>query len=234
MTHSARSAERLPYEPTAPDLAAASTRFRATVAYDGTDFNGWQTQPFGNTVQDLLEKRLTNILGAQVHIAGSGRTDAGVHALAQVFHFDLPEAGGNGRVVAAGASPEAAAATLERCLVGLPENTHPLPAAIRVLSVRPAPANFHSRGWNLGKRYVYTVQEGLGCPLSARYRWALGRGKVLDLARMREAAALLLGAHRPPTRTTRHAPPTSHSHHRPRTPPSHWHHPPLTSTSHAP
>ena len=196
MTHSARSAERLPYEPTAPDLASASTRFRATVAYDGTDFNGWQTQPFGNTVQDLLEKRLTNILGAQVHIAGSGRTDAGVHALAQVFHFDLPEAGGNGRVVAAGASPEAAAATLERCLVGLPENTHPLPAAIRVLSVRPAPADFHSRGWNLGKRYVYTVQEGLGCPLSARYRWALGRGKVLDLARMREAprGVLVLGA----------------------------------------
>ena len=228
MTHSARSAERLPYEPTAPDLAAASTRFRATVAYDGTEFNGWQTQPFGNTVQDLLEKRLTNILGAQVHIAGSGRTDAGVHALAQVFHFDLPEAGGNGQVVAAGASPEAAAATLERCLVGLPENTHPLPAAIRVLSVRPAPADFHSRGWNLGKRYVYTVHEGLGCPLSARYRWALGRGKVLDLARMREAAALLLGAHRTPR-----APPRMHPA-LPLAPPATHADLPLTLTSHSP
>ena len=128
MTHSARSAERLPYQPTAPpdcatpDRSTASTRFRATVSYDGTDFNGWQTQPGGNTVQDLLEKRLTSILGAQVHIAGSGRTDAGVHAQAQVFHFDLPEAGGHGRVVAAGASPESAAASLQRCLVGLPEN----------------------------------------------------------------------------------------------------------------
>ena len=70
-----------------------------------------------------------------------------------------------------------------------------LPATIRVLSVQPAPADFHSRGWNLGKRYVYTVQEGLGCPFSARYRWALGRGKVLDLGRMTEAAALLLGEH---------------------------------------
>ena len=200
MTHSARSAERLPYQPTAPpdcatpDRSTASTRFRATVSYDGTDFNGWQTQPGGNTVQDLLEKRLTSILGAQVHIAGSGRTDAGVHAQAQVFHFDLPEAGGHGRVVAAGASPESAAASLQRCLVGLPENNS-LPATIRVLSVRPAPADFHSREWNLGKRYVYTVQEGLGCPFSARYRWALGRGKVLDLGRMAEAAALLLGEH---------------------------------------
>ena len=61
--------------------------------------------------------------------------------------------------------------------------------------MQPAPADFHSRGWNLGKRYVYTVQEGLGCPFSARYRWALGRGKVLDLGRMAEAAALLLGEH---------------------------------------
>ena len=129
-----------------------------------------------------------------MHIAGSGRTDAGVHARAQVFHFDLPEAGGHGRVVAAGASPESAAASLQRCLVGLPENNS-LPATIRVLSVRPAPADFHSREWNLGKRYVYTVQEGLGCPFSARYRWALGRGKVLDLDRMAEAAALLLGEH---------------------------------------
>ncbi len=61
--------------------------------------------------------------------------------------------------------------------------------------MQPAPADFHSRGWNLGKRYVYTVQEGLGCPFGARYRWALGRGKVLDLGRMAEAAALLLGEH---------------------------------------
>ena len=196
MAHSARSAERLPYRPTAtpPDCTTPSTRFRATVSYDGTDFAGWQTQPDGNTIQDVLEKRLSIALGSQVHIAGSGRTDAGVHARAQVFHFDLPEGGGSGRVVAAGASRESAAFSLQQCLVGLPENNS-LPATIRVLAVQTAPADFHSRNSCLGKRYVYTVQEGLGCPFSSRYRWALGRDKVLDIGRMAEAAALLVGEH---------------------------------------
>ena len=181
-----RSSERQPYRPSTSDGATLSARFKAVVAYDGTDFAGWQTQPDGNTLQDLIETRLTNMLGAHVHIAGSGRTDAGVHARAQVFHFDLPEGGGSGRVVALGASPEAAAASLQRALVGLPENTS-LPATLRVLSVRPAPADFHAREWCLGKRYVYSVQEGLGSPFSSRYCWALGRGKVLDVDRMAEA-----------------------------------------------
>eukprot|EP01043_Picozoa_sp_COSAG02_P020308 COSAG02_NODE_999_length_15328_cov_8.086360_2_plen_337_part_00 len=68
-------------------------RFRAVVQYDGTDFEGWQTQPNGKTIQDELEKRLGSILlgrGKRLAVAGSGRTDAGVHAKAQVFHFECP------------------------------------------------------------------------------------------------------------------------------------------------
>lgn len=84
----------------APDPAHATRlrlegeqRFRAIVQYDGTDFEGWQTQPNGRTIQDELEKRLGSVLlgrGKRLAVAGSGRTDAGVHAKAQVFHFECP------------------------------------------------------------------------------------------------------------------------------------------------
>jgi len=62
----------------------------AVVSYDGTDWSGWQTQAHGKTVQDALEARLSGLLRGQITIAGAGRTDAGVHAKAQRFHFDLP------------------------------------------------------------------------------------------------------------------------------------------------
>ena len=68
-------------------------RFRAVVQYDGTDYDGWQTQPHGRTIQDELEQRLGSVLlgrGKRIAVAGSGRTDAGVHATAQVFHFECP------------------------------------------------------------------------------------------------------------------------------------------------
>jgi tRNA pseudouridine38-40 synthase len=63
-------------------------RWRCECRYDGTDFCGWQSQSNGNSIQDFIEKRLAVIFGEAVRIHGSGRTDAGVHALGQVFHFD--------------------------------------------------------------------------------------------------------------------------------------------------
>jgi tRNA pseudouridine38-40 synthase len=164
----------------------------ATVAYDGTEFAGWQTQPHGRTIQDVLERRLSKMLGATVLIAGSGRTDAGVHARGQVFHFDLP-AGGRSRLLAGNETLEAAAARLQRALGGVSENSG-LPPSVQVLSVRPAPPRFHAREACLGKRYVYTVDEGAGCPFSVRFRWPLG-GRALDLRAMQAAAALLVGEH---------------------------------------
>ena len=66
------------------------SRWKCVVAYDGGPFHGWQSQESGNTVQDLIEARLKGIFGARLRIEGSGRTDSGVHAHAQVFHFDAP------------------------------------------------------------------------------------------------------------------------------------------------
>lgn len=174
-------------------------RFRATVAYDGTDFEGWQTQPSGRTVQDALESRLSKMLSVPVQIAGSGRTDAGVHARGQCFHFELPEGARCPGVlppaldVCDGVWHDAAAAALERALSGLSENTG-LPPSIQVLTVAPAAPDFHAKESRVGARYSYSVVEGSGCPLSARYRWAIGR-RTLDVARMAEAAALLRGEH---------------------------------------
>ncbi len=101
-----RSGRRLKRQGTpAPSKAAAGftkgvrvrlegeQRFRAVVQYDGTDYDGWQTQPHGRTIQDELEQRLGSVLlgrGKRLAVAGSGRTDAGVHAAAQVFHFECP------------------------------------------------------------------------------------------------------------------------------------------------
>lgn len=173
-------------------------RLRGLVAYDGTAFSGWQTQPSGNGVQDVLETRLTRMFGGRVYVAGSGRTDKGVHAKAQLFHFEVPEASESAAkpvppiAKALAESDEALAATLEQILAGPSSG---LPIDVQVLRVATAPAGFHARDSCTGKRYVYTVQEGAGTPQNARYRWVLGRGKRLDVERMAEAAALLVGTH---------------------------------------
>ena len=151
-------------------------RFKATCAYDGTDFRGWQSQRGGHTIQDFIEARLAVVFKKPVRIHGSGRTDAGVHATAQVFHFD--------------ADWPHPVAHLQRALrVGLP-------AGIQVARVVTAPADFHARYSATGKRYAYNLFIGWASPLEARYCWSLGeRARGLDLPAMRAAAAALLGEH---------------------------------------
>ena len=150
------------------------TRYRCLVAYDGTDFHGWQSQACGLAVQDFLEKRIAQIVREPVRVHGSGRTDSGVHAKAQCFHFDTHW--------------NYPAETLLRALhCGLP-------AGIHVYRATKAKDGFHARFSAKGKRYRYRIFQGFASPFDARYCWGLG-DKTLDVPAMERAAKLLLGVH---------------------------------------
>jgi tRNA pseudouridine38-40 synthase len=148
-------------------------RWKCVCAYDGTAFAGWQSQAGGTALQDVIEARLARILGVETRIHGSGRTDAGVHALGQVFHFDAAWRHGPHKLIAA-------------FRVGLP-------AAIQIRSVRPVPAGFHARFSATGKRYRYHLRRGEADPFSRSYCWSLY--KPVEVGAMAAAAAVLRGRH---------------------------------------
>jgi tRNA pseudouridine38-40 synthase len=151
--------------------------FKVTLAYDGTDFRGFQRQGTGagRTVQGTLEEALRRLSGGgHVGVAGAGRTDAGVHALGQVASFELPRAG----------EP----AALHRALNGL------LPEDLRVLAVEVAPAGFHARKSALSKLYRYELDCG-GVPLPQRRRFVAHVPWELEPGVVREVAALYRGRH---------------------------------------
>lgn len=150
------------------------SRWKCVVAYDGTKFQGWQSQPGGNSIQDALERRLKKIFNHDIRVHGSGRTDAGVHALGQVFHFDADWRHGPEKLLAAFANG--------------------LPAAIQVRSVRCVPAAFHARFSATGKIYFYNLHlDGRADPFAAPFCWSLPRRP--DVAAMRRAAKKLVGRH---------------------------------------
>lgn len=149
-------------------------RFKCVVAYDGTDFCGWQSQLGGGSIQDFIEFKLSSILGKPTRIHGSGRTDAGVHANGQVFHFDAIWKH----------SPEAMARAL--CAGNV--------QVVRVLSVEEVSDDFHARFSVEGKRYVYKISKGYAMPDLARYRWSLGNRKT-DVEKMISASKIFLGTH---------------------------------------
>lgn len=150
-----------------------TTRWKCVCAYDGTSFAGWQSQVGGLALQDVIEARVAQIFKTPLRIHGSGRTDAGVHALGQVFHFDA----------AWRHDPEKLLAAFR---VGLPPG-------IQIKSIRRAPATFHARFTAKGKRYVYHVHLGDADPFTRPYCWPVFR--PLDLAAMEAAAAELRGEH---------------------------------------
>jgi tRNA pseudouridine38-40 synthase len=148
-------------------------RWKCVCAYDGSGFSGWQSQAGGRAVQDAIEARLAQVLGAPVRTHASGRTDAGVHARGQVFHFDAVWRHG----------PEKLLAALR----------HRLSPAIQIKSVRPAPGSFHARFSATGKVYVYDLFLGDADPFTRPWCWPVARD--LDLAAMGKASALLRGRH---------------------------------------
>lgn len=157
------------------EAAAGAQRWKVICAYDGTAFAGWQSQAGGTAIQDVFEARLAQIAGGLVRIHASGRTDAGVHALAQVFHFDLPWRHG--------------ADKLARALrVGLPPT-------LQIKSVRAAAPDFHARFQATGKRYRYRIFWGDPDPFTRPFVWALERPQPPALAAMESVAAVLRGRH---------------------------------------
>lgn len=151
----------------------ATSRWRAVCAYDGTDFSGWQSQASRDAVQDRIEAALGQVLGTAPRIHGAGRTDAGVHARGQVFHFD-----------AAWSHP---AEALRRAC-----QTH-LPTSVRLRRLEAAAPDFHARHDARGKRYLYRIGCGEPDPLQVRYRWYPGR--PLDSTKLRAALPGLRGRH---------------------------------------
>ena len=149
-------------------------RWKCTCAYDGTDFDGWQRQPGGGAVQNHIQSALTQVFDFPLQLHGSGRTDAGVHARGQCFHFDAEWLH----------KPE----KLVRALHSI------LPTSIRIKSVKSVSDDFHARFSVSGKRYLYNYYLGRADPVDDRYVWAC-RDLPLDLKEMQVAADRLLGTH---------------------------------------
>ncbi len=157
-------------------------KLRLVIAYDGTGFQGFQSQSHGQTVQDTLEGVLARIVGERVIIHGSGRTDAGVHALGQTVHFELTSE--QARRLQRMEAPERWMAALNAWL----------PPSIRVLSVARATKNFHARFSASGKIYRYELWHAPVLPPHLYQRaWHL-YGK-LDHDMIRQLCSLIEGAH---------------------------------------
>lgn len=191
-------------------------RFKATVAYDGTDHNGWQSQPEGTTIQDTIERRLTSYLKRKIRIHAAGRTDAGVHARAQVFHFDLVSCelecppSSEKKTTRRKKNPvrEQEKSSHQQAENKINNNTMGkydkkltkilktgLPSSIAIRAVEEVPLSFHARESCTRKRYCYTICEDFANPFHARFCWSLGCTRQLDVALMQEAANKLVGEH---------------------------------------
>jgi tRNA pseudouridine38-40 synthase len=143
-------------------------RIKITLAYDGGGFHGWQVQPGSPTIQGALEEILSGMEGKPVHVAGSGRTDAGVHALAQVAAFSIEN--------------PIPPANLQRAVNRL------LPAAIRVLSVEEVASEFHPRFDTKAKTYEYRIVRSEVCSpfkwqYAHHYPYPLEEERMAKLAR---------------------------------------------------
>jgi tRNA pseudouridine38-40 synthase len=149
-------------------------RIKITVCYDGTDFHGWQVQPHVPTIQGAVQDVLAKIENAPVQVTGSGRTDAGVHALAQVAAFTLHN--------------PIPVANLRRAMNRL------LPAAIRILAVEEAAPDFHPIRHAVAKTYEYRIFRGEVCPPFER-RYLHHYPYPLDITRMEALASLFEGKH---------------------------------------
>ncbi len=150
-------------------------KLKLTIAYDGAPFEGWQSQTRGGAVQDVIEAALGKIAGRRIILRGAGRTDAGVHALAQCAHVEVPEDG---------LDPG-------EWLRALNGN---LPPTVRIMECVAVDERFHARFSAKGKIYRYLIRnQPVLPPLEVGRVWHEPR--LLDEDRVRDAAALFVGRH---------------------------------------
>jgi tRNA pseudouridine38-40 synthase len=151
-------------------------RVKLTIAYDGAPFAGWQSQAGGGTVQDFIEAALAKIAGQKISLHGAGRTDAGVHALGMIAHFDAP--------ATTRLAPSAWRSALNATL----------PPAVRILQATRAPKDFHARFDARGKIYRYEICTAHVLPPHRHRRaWHIPQG--LDVAVLRDTLQIFVGAH---------------------------------------
>lgn len=149
-------------------------KYKLTLSYDGTDYVGWQIQPNGTSIQGLVEEALNLLLKTQIRVMGAGRTDAGVHALAQTAHFTSEN--------------------LLDCAVVIRALNGMLPNDIRILDLCAAPTTFHAQRSACGKEYHYHLWLGpTVSPFVRRFRHHICHS--LDLNLLQEAAEQFVGTH---------------------------------------
>lgn len=151
------------------------TRWKITIEYDGSGFSGWQRQAHALSVQEVIETAIARFTGETPTVHVAGRTDAGVHALAQVAHFDLEKDVKQSEVMGA-------------------INFHVRPHPVALLNAEIVDADFHARHSAKARSYRYIIINRRGpLALMAGKAWHIPR--ALDIAPMQEAAALLIGKH---------------------------------------
>ena len=156
-------------------------RFRIDFAYDGTNFSGWARQPELRTVQGAMEEAISGLTRSEVELVVAGRTDAGVHATAQVAHFDLPERDKYGKEW--------------RCEDLVYRLNRMLDEDIRINAISIAPAFFHARFSALRRKYIYKIADGRR-QLEPLKRFDIATWyRDLDEKAMDNAAKLVLGEH---------------------------------------
>ena len=149
-------------------------RVKLTVAYDGTNYCGWQVQPNGISVQEVLNRELSQLLKEEIHTIGASRTDAGVHALGNVAVFDTEN-------------------RMPADRISLALNTR-LPQDIRIQESREVPAEFHPRFCETRKTYEYRILNRK-FPDPTRRLYSYFYYYPLDVDLMRKAAQYLIGEH---------------------------------------
>jgi len=151
-----------------------TNRYKMTIAYDGTNYAGWQVQPGKTTVQGEIERAIEKLTGKHIRIHHSGRTDSGVHAKGQVAHFDLKEPVDTGRFM------NSLNALLE--------------LDVRIMKFEKVRPDFNARYDAVSKEYRYFIWNGHAVPPELRL-YRLHERRRLNIAAMRKAAEQLVGKH---------------------------------------